>query len=151
MIKLMYKRRLIKYNKEREYNSQYKLKQYHKRMRYAHKKLGGRCSKKKCRTPFNQLEIDHIDPKTKTFTFGSKAVSISFKKFKKELKKCQLLCKHHHKLKSDQEFTKYNLSKIKRSKHGTLNRYLKYRCRCIDCKTYFSLYKCMMRCSKKYE
>lgn len=84
----------------------YILKRYHKRMALAHKRLGGKCAK--CRKT-KRLEIDHIDPLTKSFTLA-KMWSISKANFNKELAKCQLLCKHHHKKKSLKEFKRRHLN-----------------------------------------
>ena len=77
----------------------YMLARYHQRRAAAIAKLGGKCVK--CGT-VEQLEFDHIDPKTKSFGIG-KMWSLSNDKLQKELEKCQLLCKPCHKEKSDRE------------------------------------------------
>lgn len=49
-----------------------------------------------------QLDLDHIDPKTKTNKGNSRAIepSWSLKRIKEELSKCQVLCKNCHALKT---------------------------------------------------
>src|ERR1700757_1606373 len=53
--------------------------------------LGGKCTR--CGTT-DDLEIDHVDRRTKKFTFGGRV--LSWEKLVVELKKCQLLCATHH-------------------------------------------------------
>lgn len=59
------------------------------------KLLGGVCVV--CGTT-EDLELDHIDPKLKTFNVGSRTVSEE--RYLEELKLCQLLCREHHKIKT---------------------------------------------------
>jgi hypothetical protein len=68
---------------------------YHRRRAMAIALLGGKCVE--CGTTEN-LELDHIDPASKTFNVGSRTVSEA--RYLEELKLCQLLCTHHHKIKT---------------------------------------------------
>lgn len=61
--------------------------------------LGGKCAV--CGTT-EQLEIDHIDPSTKTIEV-SRFNSVSRVRLLEEIKLCQLLCSDHHKTKSVEE------------------------------------------------
>lgn len=84
---------------------------------------GGICAK--CGSS-EQIEIDHIDPKTKEYkiaTIWSRKKEIR----EYELAKCQLLCNSCHKEKSAREATKD-------LQHGTLNMYKARHCRCQPCK-----------------
>ena len=65
---------------------------YRRRKKYCHEKLGGKCVV--CGTTEN-LQIDHIDPFDKSIDI-SKLINRKNKFLDVELKKCQLLCKHHH-------------------------------------------------------
>lgn len=78
------------------YMREYMLKRYHERRAESLRILGGKCIQ--CGVT-EELEIDHIDPKTKTFETG-KVWSFSKERWLKELEKCQLLCKKHHKEKT---------------------------------------------------
>jgi 5-methylcytosine-specific restriction endonuclease McrA len=62
------------------------------RKQYAHKFLGGSCSK--CGST-NNLEMDHLDPATKVNNV-SRMFTYSMAKFMAELRKCQLLCTNCH-------------------------------------------------------
>lgn len=82
-------------NKE-NYNAymRHYLKLRHRRlMRWAKKKLGGKCMN--CGS-IKYLEFDHINPNEKEFTI-SNLCSVSIKRLEKELDKCQLLCEKCHK------------------------------------------------------
>lgn len=88
-------------NKE-EYNSymrEYNKRRYWKLKAEAHERLGGKCAE--CGST-EGLELDHIDPSTKTVEV-SRFCSMSRVRFLEELKLCQLLCNEHHKQKSIQE------------------------------------------------
>ena len=102
----------------------YVLRRYHQRRKEAIKFLGGKCQI--CGSIKN-LELDHINPKTKSFNIA-KLWSISTERFWKEVKKCQLLCRPHH-----SEKTLIDLGQISaKGTHGTLSsrRY----CNCRKCK-----------------
>lgn len=83
------------------YMSEYMLKRYYARRAEAFEVLGGICMQ--CGTS-ESLEIDHIDPSTKSFDLGT-FWNCARVKFLMELKKCQLLCAKHHKIKSDLELS----------------------------------------------
>jgi len=71
------------------------------------------------------LEIDHVDPTTKTTsvaTLWSRTEAVRLL----ELKKCQVLCETCHQAKTTRQFSVD-------SPHGTYGRYKK-RCRCDECK-----------------
>lgn len=82
-----------------EYMREYMLKRYHTRREQAIEKLGGKCAI--CGTT-EDLEIDHIDPSTKSMDLG-RAWSYSQKRYDKEIELCQLLCYDCHKTKSGNE------------------------------------------------
>ena len=109
--------------------------QYAKTYYYAWKSkyialLGGKC--KICNST-ESLEFDHIDPNSKTFTI-TKLSRISNTLVEEELKKCQLLCKPCHRLKTIKEgrigggWNKGQLT------HGSSG--YKKGCRCILCVTW---------------
>lgn len=86
--------------------------------------LGGKCVN--CGSKDN-LEFDHLDPDEKEFKI-SKILDWNEANVEKEVKKCQLLCKpcHHIKTKENKEYGA-------EAEHGTLWRYRKYSCRCKKC------------------
>ena len=93
--------------------------------------LGGKCVK--CGSN-QELDIDHIDPATKQFTLSGNNLNKKWDIVWAEAKKCQLLCKKHHKIKTSVE------SKKRRPpKHGTEWMYKKYKCRCTLCVEGFAL------------
>lgn len=91
--------------------------------------LGGKCVK--CNTT-EKLEFDHINPKNKNFSIGSKIRSFSKEKLLEELEKCQLLCRSCHKEK--------NKIDNGEAKCGSLAMYTHHRCRCDLCKKSWSDY-----------
>lgn len=76
-----------------------------------------------------RLEMDHVDPSTKTMKITGKYQSPKWWPLVlEELKKCQTLCHDCHKKKSDQE------AKVERGfTHGTLYAWMKKQCDCIVC------------------
>lgn len=100
------------------------LERYHRRRNDAIEQLDGCCVK--CKTT-EHLDIDHIDPKTKEFTIGQ-CGSVSEERWQNELKKCQLLCKKCHKLKTLENNNQVSAREV----HGTLSSY-RY-CKCDACK-----------------
>lgn len=80
--------------------------------------LGGKCAV--CGST-ESLEIDHIDPTTKSFTV-TQMLRAPKDLLDKELAKCQLLCKDHHQ------------DKTGRASHGTGGMYRHHKCRCEPCK-----------------
>jgi hypothetical protein len=127
-----------KYN---TYQREYQLERYHRRREKAIKQLGGKCSQ--CESTDN-LEIDHIDPKEKSFSI-SKLWSISKKRFDAELSKCQLLCKEHHTIKSIYEEGKLPAKNTDR--HGTLSMY-RY-CKCDLCRKEHNAYCAKLKRDKR--
>ncbi len=104
-----------------EYMRVYMLNRYKERMAWAISQLGGQCVT--CGTR-EGLELDHIDPATKSFTIGS-MWSCSWGKFVAEVAKCQLLCEAHHISKTVKE-ARAGVS------HGTVWMY-RLGCRCEEC------------------
>ena len=112
------------------YMRKYMLTRYHERRKYAIEKLGGSCVK--C-GGVEQLELDHIDPKKKSFAI-SKMWSVAWVRFIAELAKCQLLCDPHH---NDKTLADKGQRRAKGT-HGTLSAY-RY-CRCDLCREVHSAY-----------
>ena len=108
-----------------EYMNTYMKNRYRERMAEAKKHLGGKCVK--CGAT-EDLDFDHIDSKTKTFTIGC-AWSVSSERFWEEIKKCQLLCKKCHKIKTNEYWDRPQ----NKPRHGTFWFYKKYKCRCGPC------------------
>lgn len=103
---------------------EYLLNRYHERMQMAIRILGGKCVE--CGT-VEQLEIDHIDRKSKRFNMGQvycRRESV----FLTEIAKCQLLCNEHHVAKTLAERGQLPA----RGTHGTFNSY-RY-CHCEICR-----------------
>jgi 5-methylcytosine-specific restriction endonuclease McrA len=92
--------------------------------------LGGLCAY--CEEAEEDLEFDHIDPKTKRFAVSEGMPAM--KRWLRELKKCQLLCVDCHKQKSDEEETSER-------DHGTWAAYQRAGCRCKKCKALFNQYR----------
>ena len=80
-------------------SAQWRKDYYQKRKAMFVARLGGVCVE--CGTT-EDLEIDHIDPSTKSFEI-LKCYDHKLDKVLSEVDKCQLLCKTHHKIKSDRE------------------------------------------------
>lgn len=129
-------------NKDKEkynaYMKDYMLRRYHKRMQAAKDHLGGKCVK--CGA-LNDLELDHIDRSTKSFTIGN-LWSVNEKRFWEEVNKCQLLCMACHEQKTLIDMGQ----KSARLTHGTLSSY-RY-CKCAECKAAKSAYSKKMRMKK---
>ena len=101
---------------------------YRDRRAFAIEYLGGKCVR--CGSTKN-LQLDHKDKFQKSFNLGEKW-SYSLEFYKKELDKCQLLCKSCHKLKSDEE-KDWGVLGYGPTHHGTASMYRKG-CRCEACK-----------------
>jgi|GEM_PF-2811688 len=135
-------------NKEfyNEYMRKYMLEKYHKKRAKLIELLGGKCMV--CGS-VNQLEFDHIDPNTKSFTIAQ-LNTMAYDKAVEECKKCQLLCKPCHNTKTILE---KGFQEVKgKDIHGTISSY-KY-CRCEICKNFYKEYnknnrKIRPRCRKK--
>jgi 5-methylcytosine-specific restriction endonuclease McrA len=111
---------------DKEYQRQYQLAKYRRWMKEAREKLGGRCVI--CGTTEN-LEFDHIDPGTKSFSLGGRRPNRAA--WDTEVAKCQLLCYEHHKEKTSREQRK--------EVHGTWGMYKK-KCRCEECREFVRTY-----------
>jgi len=81
--------------------------------------LGGVCTS--CGSEEN-LETDHIDPNTKSFSINKR---MSLKNNKDEIDKCQLLCHYCHIEKTATENTGFT--------HGTRYGWMKAKCTCAEC------------------
>lgn len=104
----------------------YLMKRYQKRKAWAHEYLGNKCAN--CGSTSN-LEIDHVDPTNKSFSFGKgwgKPLAI----LQEELNKCQLLCKSCHDIKTNS----------REYEHGNVRLYWTG-CRCRLCTTAAVKYK----------
>ena len=108
-----------------EYLKKYMLERYHKRMEHFHTLLGNKCCI--CGSTEN-LDIDHIDPKSKQFTIAAKAASAPMAILLEELSKCQLLCRMCHNAKTLEN----KGLKSAKGTHGTLSAY-RY-CHCDLCR-----------------
>jgi len=85
--------------KSREKRNAYMRKRYHKKRLWAVQYLGGRCV---CCGSIDNLEIDHINPDTKSFGLNN-LWSVAWARYVGELDKCQLLCRSCHLEKSKGE------------------------------------------------
>lgn len=110
-------------NEERARRRVYDLNRYHERRRRAIASLGGKCVV--CGTE-DSLELDHIDPSTKSFNI-SEAWGKSESVWWAEVEKCQLLCITHHKKKTAKEQTKG---------HGTWGSVRNRKCKCDECREF---------------
>jgi 5-methylcytosine-specific restriction endonuclease McrA len=84
---------------DREKERQRILKHIAERRILAIKFLGGKCAN--CGS-LDELEFDHIDPKTKKFSIASK-LAMKYENLLIELAKCQLLCSACHRIKTSVE------------------------------------------------
>jgi hypothetical protein len=107
----------------REERSAYDLNRYYAKRQQALIALGASCAV--CGS-MDDLELDHIDPKTKKFDLSR---SWGRSDFLEELQKCQILCKSHHEEKTLREGDGGRF----RARHGTYYMYRHYKCRCLDC------------------
>jgi hypothetical protein len=109
---------LGKWSSKQEYNEYmrvYMAGRYEKRRSQAIEDLGGKCAE--CGSG-DDLEIDHINPREKSFNLA-KAVGFSKKRWDEEVSKCQVLCHDCHKMKHA-------------AKHGSIRKY-QNGCRCDPC------------------
>jgi hypothetical protein len=114
-----------------EYMKNYVAERQHRRMTEAIVLLGGKCVV--CGS-IDNLEIDHIDPTTKTFTIAKRAAGASEVVFQAELLKCQILCDVCHIEKTILERGQLPA----RGRHGTISTY-RY-CKCDECRAAKSAY-----------
>lgn len=94
--------------------------------------LGGHCVV--CGTN-RRLEFDHRRPGCKSFALMEGTVSHS--RWLRELRKCQLLCKTHHKIKSDWE-------ELRGRRHATYGAY-NSGCRCGRCVRWYARHRTRAR------
>lgn len=125
---------------DNEYMRKYMLNRYNKRISEAKVKLGGKCVK--CGA-INDLEFDHIDKVTKSFTIAGSGWNANKTDFDNEINKCQLLCVSCHEEKTLVDFGRVSA----KNTHGTLSSY-RY-CRCDLCKTAKSNHAKAKRLEKK--
>lgn len=106
------------------YHREYQRKLYARRVTEMIAHLGGKCAR--CGST-SLLQIDHIDPKQKSFT-----LTINYKRkladLLQEMKKCQLLCSPCHLAKTVID----RGHKPSAGTHGTLSSYR--HCKCKECK-----------------
>lgn len=105
-----------------EYMREYMLEKYHIQRNKIIDKLGGKCQI--CGSK-ERLELDHVNKDSKLFDV---AKHWSEKRWKKEIKKCQLLCRKCHTLKSIKE----RGHKVAKGTHGTISSF-RY-CKCKLCR-----------------
>ncbi len=110
--------------KHNTYMRGYLKKRYTLRRKAAIKILGGKC--KECCLR-KDLQFDHKDPKDKKYTIA-KIWTHSEIKFWEEIRKCQLLCRKCHNIKTQKELGR----KLAKGFHGTLSTY-RY-CKCDLCR-----------------
>lgn len=109
--------------KQKEYNIQY----YQIKRKKIIDFLGGKCAQ--CGST-HDLEIDHKDWRTKSFSISQEWSKKSWLEIKKELNKCQLLCEEHHRIKTSRDQSE---QKTKEPKHGTIYAWMKRKCNCQKC------------------
>lgn len=110
-----------------EKNKEYLKDRYNKQRKMFIDFLGGKCVV--CENTQN-LEIDHIDWRLKSFNIGVLWGEKSLPKVFEELAKCQILCNIHHKEKTKNDIAEqaeYN------DFHGTYHGWLNRKCRCENC------------------
>lgn len=76
------------------------------------------------------LEIDHVNRKDKSFNITSEWSSKSQLEIETELKKCQPLCSGCHKTKTAKELS---IDKMKEPSHGSIYAWMKKKCLCDVC------------------
>lgn len=86
---------------------------------------------RECGTKTN-LELDHIDPSKK---WSHRIWSYNWTRIMKEVAKCQVLCTECHLRK-----TAKDISEMRKRSHGTEDGYVKYHCRCDECKPFIKLF-----------
>lgn len=108
----------------KEQDRVYQLNRYHTRRRFMFEHLGGCCVYCGGR---KDLQIDHIENLPDKIPLG-KLWGIALERLLEELTRCQLLCRECHDQKSIVE-----RGQTPGLKHGTLNGYKRYACRCTAC------------------
>ena len=110
-----------------EKNREYLRKRYADQRADFYARLGGVCAV--CGTDEN-LQIDHVDRKKKSFNIGRLWPAKDLPKAYKELKKCQLLCEPHHVEKTAREQREDRSGTFT---HGTVYAWMKVKCGCDEC------------------
>ena len=123
---------------KKEDKNKYSLYYYNKKIKEYKDYLGGKCIK--CGS-INNLEFDHINPKEKCFTI-TKKTTYNWDIIKKELDKCQLLCKECHLKKTRENYPE--------RKHGEWAMIRREKCKCQICKDFFNKYRKQLRLTQKY-
>lgn len=118
-------------------HKKYLLPRYHQRMAAMRQHLGGSCVM--CGST-ERLEIDHIDPLTKSFDL-SKKWGTKWEILLEELTKCQLLCFDCHRLQKSAEESKIRNKGVKpwnagTSLHGTHRMRYVHKCKCDECQDF---------------
>lgn len=101
----------------------YMANRYNERVLKARELLGGICVV--CRTN-EELDFDHIDPSTKLFGIADRGAGKNETDFWLEIKKCQLLCRLHHREKS-------KIDNYRPITHGKMWAWLHNKCHCGLC------------------
>lgn len=123
----------------RSYHREYQRFYYKKKRGDLESLLGGKCV---ICSSIKDLQFDHIDPLTKSFSIGC-LLSHSKKNIDKEISKCQLLCRPCHTEKTLMDNGR------KRSEHGSYNKY-SHGCRCDMCRSANTKYSREYRKKKKF-
>ena len=116
----------------KEKNKEYLAKRYAEQRREFLDFLGGRCVR--CGSD-EELEFDHIDWRTKSFTVARLYGLARLKTVYEELKKCQILCKscHRDKTKQDMREQREENPRYLPTKHGARTGWMKTKCDCTPC------------------
>jgi hypothetical protein len=122
-----------------KYNKQL-LEKYHKQREDALIYLGNKCNR--CNSIY-ELEIDHIDWRKKTLSFGKDWYQSGIW-WKEIYEQGQLLCRSCHKIKTKKDLSERH-QKDRSKCHGTLSQYMRYKCRCKDCSKCYSKYRKNLR------
>lgn len=85
---------------------------------------------------WDNLQVDHIDPRTKVVPVSVIWGWSSEERRNTELDKCQVLCESCHREKTNSQMAN-------RVEHGTLHMYNspRYRCRCSLCRAAYAVYQ----------
>lgn len=113
-----------------EKNKQYLNDRYADQRNAMYSYLGGVCVV--CGST-QQLEIDHIDWRKKSFPVGRLWPVKKLAEVYNELDKCQLLCRPHHLEKSSRDQREIAAETRAPFKHGTMYSFMKMKCFCEEC------------------
>lgn len=111
-------------------NREYMRTRYATQRDYIITKLGGAC--KRCGSQEN-LEVDHVDWRTKEFNVGRLWADKQWHHLEAELEKCQLLCKSCHIEKSKWDVREQVVELGRSWRHGTTTGFMKKGCDCPAC------------------